>query len=423
MTLRDEALKLHLDHNGKLEVHVKVPLNNGHDLAVAYTPGVAEPCKDIKANPEMSFEYTCRGNMVAICTDGTRVLGLGNIGPRAAMPVMEGKAVLFKGFGDVDAVPVCIDETDPDKFIAIVKALQPNYAGINLEDIQSPKCYDIEDRLKAELEIPVFHDDQHGTAIACLSAVLGALRLVKKDIKTAKVIVNGGGAAGTAIARLLVNMGAENVIVMLHHCTLREGGDNHGRPLDRVQEALSHTTNKEKVQGSLADVAKGADVLIGVSAPGVFTPEIIKSMAKDPIVFGLANPVPEVMYDVAKAAGAKVAGTGRSDSPNQVNNVIVFPGVFRGAIDVRAREINEAMKIAAVHAISNLIPDEELREDYVIPEAFDPRVAPAVAAAVAKAAMETGVARVQVDPEEVRRHTAERLAFNKKAEEALAAVK
>lgn len=423
MTLRDEALKLHLDNNGKLEVHSKVALKDGHDLALAYTPGVAEPCKDIKVNPELSFEYTCRGNMVAICTDGTRVLGLGNIGPRAAMPVMEGKAVLFKGFGDVDAVPVCIDETDAEKFITIVKALQPNYSGINLEDIQSPKCYDIEDRLKKELEIPVFHDDQHGTAIACLSAVLGALRLVKKELKTAKIVVNGCGAAGTAIGRLLVNMGAENVIMMLHHGVLCEGCDNHGRPLDRVQEALSHTTNKNKEQGTLADIARGADVLIGVSAPGVFTPEIIKSMAKDAIVFGLANPVPEVMYDVAKAAGARVTGTGRSDSPNQVNNVIVFPGVFRGAIDVRAKEINEAMKIAAVYAISGLIEDKDLREDYVIPAAFDPRVAPAVAAAVAKAAMETGVARIQVDPEDVRKKTAERLARNKRIDEAAAKVK
>jgi malate dehydrogenase (oxaloacetate-decarboxylating) len=345
-TLREESLKMHLDHNGKLEVHCKVPLKNGHDLAVAYTPGVAEPCKEIKIKKDMSFEYTCRGNMVAICTDGTRVLGLGNIGPEAAMPVMEGKAVLFKNFGDVDAVPICIDEHDPDKFIAIVRALQPSFAGINLEDISSPKCYDIEDALKKICDIPVFHDDQHGTAIACVSAVMGALRFVKKDIKTAKIVVNGSGAAGTAIGRLLVSMGAENLTMMLHDGALYDGCHSH-KPLDRIQQALAKVTNKKKVQGQLADFAKGADVLIGVSAAGAFTPEIVKSMAKDSVVFGLANPVPEIMYADAKAAGVRVAGTGRSDSPNQVNNVNVFPGVFRGAIDVRAREINEAMKVAA----------------------------------------------------------------------------
>ena len=408
-TLSEESLKLHLEHNGKLEVHCKVPLRNGHDLAVAYTPGVAEPCKVIKTNKDVSFEYTCRGNMVGICTDGTRVLGLGNIGPEAAMPVMEGKAVLFKSFGDVDAIPVCIDEKDPDKFVAIVKALQPSFAGINLEDISSPKCYDIEDKLKAICDIPIFHDDQHGTAIACVSAVMGALRFVKKDIKTARIVVNGAGAAGSAIGRLLVSMGADNLIMMLHDGALYEGCKSH-KPLDRIQLALAKVTNKKKVQGQLADIAKGADVLIGVSAPGVFTPEIMKSMAKDAVVFGLANPVPEAMYDVAKAAGVRVAGTGRSDSPNQVNNVNVFPGVFRGAIDVRAREINEAMKVAATKAIANLIADKDLREDYVVPEAFDKRVAPAVAAAVAKAAIESGVARIKVDPEVVRANTLKRLA-------------
>lgn len=410
MTLRDEALKLHLENNGKLEVRCKVPLKDDHDLAVAYTPGVAEPCKDIKENRDLSFEYTCRGNMVAICTDGTRVLGLGDIGPEAAMPVMEGKAVLFKNFGDVDAVPVCIAEKDPDTFIKIVKALEPNYAGINLEDISSPKCYYIEDKLKEIMDIPVFHDDQHGTAIAALSAVAGALRFVKKDFKTAKFVINGVGAAGSAIGRLLVSMGAENVIMMFRKNALYEGCTNGGRPLDSVQEALSKVTNKEKRDGTLAEIAKGADVLIGASSPGAFTPEIIAGMAKDPIVFALANPVPEIMYDEAKAAGARVAATGRSDRPNQVNNVNVFPGMFRGAIDVRAREINEAMKAAAVYAIAGLIDEKDLREDYVVPDAFDKRVAPAVAAAVAKAAMETGVARVKVDPEEVRRRTAARLA-------------
>ncbi|MCI2098821.1 MAG: NADP-dependent malic enzyme [Succiniclasticum sp.] len=405
MDLREESMVLHEKYNGKIETRAKVTLENDHDLAIAYTPGVAQPCLAIKADPDRSFDLTCRGNMVAICTDGTRVLGLGNIGARAAMPVMEGKAALFRRFGAVDAVPVCIDEPDKDKFIAIVKSLQANYAGINLEDIQSPKCYDIEDELKKELEIPVFHDDQHGTAIACVSAVMGALRLVKKDIRTAKIVLNGGGAAGTAIGRLLVDCGAENLTVMLHHGTLCEGHDNNGRPLDRVQEALSKVTNREKRLGSLADIVKGADVLLGVSAAGAFTQEMIRSMAPDAVVFAMANPVPEISYADAKAAGARVAGTGRSDTPNQVNNVNVFPGVFRGAIDVRAREINEAMKVAAVRAIAELIPEEELREDYVVPNAFDKRVAPAVAAAVARAAVETGVARAPKDPEVVLRET------------------
>ena len=409
MELRDEALQMRLDIHGILETRCKYPLNNGHDLAVAYTPGVAEPCKEIKVKPEMAFEYTGRGNMVGICTDGTRVLGLGDIGAAAAYPVMEGKAVLFKRFGGVDAIPVCIDDKDPEKFIAIVKALEPSFAAINLEDISSPKCYDIEDKLKEIMNIPVFHDDQHGTAIAAVSAVLGALRFVKKDFKTAKIIMNGCGAAGSAIGRLLAEMGAENVIMCGRKDTLYEGWD-WGRPLDRVQQLLCKITNKNKVTGTLKEVAVGADVLIGASGPGVFTADIIKSMAPDSVVFGLANPVPEAMYPDAKAAGARVAGTGRSDAPNQVNNVNVFPGVFRGAMDVRAREINEEMKIAATYAIANLIDEKDLREDYVVPNAFDKRVGPAVAAAVAKAAIETGVAGKIVDPEEVRKHTEELLA-------------
>lgn len=406
MTLREETLNMHLENNGKLAVKCKVPLANRHDLAVAYTPGVAEPCKEIKEKKEMSFEYTCRGNMVAIVSDGTRVLGLGDIGPEAAMPVMEGKAVLFKTFGDVDAVPVCLGTKDADEFIRTVEILQPSFAGINLEDISSPKCYDIEDRLKEICDIPVFHDDQHGTAIACLSAVLGGLRFVKKDIKTAKFVVNGCGAAGSAIGRLLVSMGAENVIMVDRFGALYEGMDAQ---LDRIQAYLATVTNKEHKQGTLADVAKGADVLIGVSAPNVFTKEIMESMAEKSIVFALANPVPETTYDAAKEAGVAVAGTGRSDRPNQVNNVTVFPGVFRGAIDVRARAITEEMKVAAVYAIAELIDEKDLREDYVVPDAFDPRVAPAVAAAVAKVAIETGLARKIVDPEEVRANTAKRV--------------
>lgn len=406
MTLSEESLKLHLDNNGKIAVVSKVPIKNRHDLAVAYTPGVAEPCKVIKENKDLSFEYTCRGNMVAVITDGTRVLGLGDIGPEAAMPVMEGKAALFKTFADVDAVPVCLDTKDPEEFIKIVKCLQPNYAGINLEDISSPKCYDIECRLKEICDIPVFHDDQHGTAIACLAAVIGALRLVKKDIKTAKFVVNGCGAAGSAIGRLLVSMGAENVIMVDRFGALYEGIDAQ---LDRIQAYLATVTNKEHVQGNLADVAKGADVLIGVSAPNIFTKEIISSMAEKAIVFALANPVPETSYEAAKEAGAAVVGTGRSDSPNQVNNVCVFPGVFRGAIDVRAKAITEDMKVAAVYAIASLIDDKDLREDYVVPDPFDPRVAPAVAAAVAKVAIEKGLARKIVDPEEIRANTLKRV--------------
>lgn len=406
MTLREEALKLHMDNNGKIAVVSKVPIATRHDLAIAYTPGVAEPCKDIKEDKNLSFEYTCRGNMVAIITDGTRVLGLGDIGPEAAMPVMEGKAALFKTFGDVDAVAVCLDTKDPDEFIRTVKLLQPNYAGVNLEDISSPKCYEIEDKLKEICDIPVFHDDQHGTAIACLSAVLGALRFVKKDIATAKFVVNGCGAAGSAIGRLLVNMGAQNVIMVDRFGALHEGID---AKLDRIQSYLATVTNKEHKQGTLADVAKGADVMIGASAPNVFTKEIMQSMADKAIVFALANPVPETSYDAAKEAGVAVAGTGRSDRPNQVNNVTVFPGVFRGAIDVRARAITEDMKVAAVYAIADLIDEKDLREDYVVPDAFDPRVAPAVAAAVAKVAIEKGLARKIVDPEVVRANTAKRI--------------
>lgn len=406
MTLREEALKLHMDNNGKIAVVSKVPIATRHDLAIAYTPGVAEPCKDIKEDKNLSFEYTCRGNMVAIITDGTRVLGLGDIGPEAAMPVMEGKAALFKTFGDVDAVPVCLDTKDPDEFIRTVKLLQPNYAGVNLEDISSPKCYEIEDKLKEICDIPVFHDDQHGTAIACLSAVLGALRFVKKDIATAKFVVNGCGAAGSAIDRLLVNMGAQNVIMVDRFGALYEGID---AKLDRIQSYLATVTNKEHKHGTLADVAKGADVMIGASAPNVFTKEIMQSMAEKAIVFALANPVPETSYDAAKEAGVAVAGTGRSDRPNQVNNVTVFPGVFRGAIDVRARAITEEMKVAAVYAIADLIDEKDLREDYVVPDAFDPRVAPAVAAAVAKVAIEKGLARKIVDPEVVRANTAKRI--------------
>ena len=379
MSFVEDALKFHAEHNGMLAVASKVPLNNREDLALAYTPGVAEPCKAIKENKELSFEYTCRGNTVAIVSDGTRVLGLGDIGPEAAMPVMEGKAVLFKTFGDVDAIPICIDTKDPEEIIETVRRLQPTFAGINLEDFSSPKCYEIEDR---------------------------ALRYVKKDIKDVKVVVNGCGAAGSAIGRLFVSMGFPNVIMVERVGALYKGID---AKLDKIQRYLSEVTNPNMEKGTLAEVAKGADILVGVSGPNLFTKEIIAGMADKAIVFGLANPVPETSYEAAIAAGAAVAGTGRSDSPNQVNNVTVFPGVFRGAIDVRARAINEEMKVAAVYAIANLIDEKDLRADYVVPDAFDPRVAPAVAAAVAKAAMETGVARVKVDPEVVRANALKRI--------------
>lgn len=405
MDIREKALTLRKEFNGTLEVAAKVRLADRDDLSVVYTPGVAEPCKEIKNDKDLSFEYTWRGNAVAVVTDGTRVLGLGDIGPEAAMPVMEGKAVLFKSFADVDAIPICLDTKDPAQFIAAVRLLQPTFAGINLEDISSPKCYDIEDELKKIMDIPVFHDDQHGTAIAAVSALIGALRFVKKDLKTARIVLNGAGAAGSAIGRLLVTAGAGNLTVVDIHGALYDGMPG----LNRIQDQLAKTTNPDKRRGNLAELAKDADVLIGVSAPGVFTKEIIASMAKDSIVLAMANPVPETSYQEAKAAGARVVGTGRSDAPNQVNNVTVFPGLFRGAIDVRARQINEAMKLAAMYAIADLVRPDELREDYVVPDAFDPRVAPAVAAAVAKAAMETGVARIQVDPETVRANTAARV--------------
>lgn len=399
--IREEALKIRKDLGGLLETSPKTKLETRHDLSVAYTPGVAEPCKDIKENKDLAFEYTWRGNLVAIITDGTRVLGLGDIGPDAAMPVMEGKAVLFKTFGGVDAVPICLDTKDPEEFIKTVKYLAPSFAGINLEDISSPKCYEIENRLKKEMPIPVFHDDQHGTAIAALSALYGALRFVKKDIDKVRIFINGAGAAGTAIAQLLINAGATDVVLNDSDGLLYENRE----PLNQVQAELTKRTNPRNLRGGIKEGISGADVAIGVSAPGVFTKELIESMNSDAIVFGLANPVPEVFYEDGKAAGAAVVGTGRSDAPNQVNNVTVFPGVFRGAFAVRASQINEEMKIAAAKAIAQLIPDDELREDYIVADAFDPRVAPAVAAAVAEAAMKTGVARIQREVKEIEMET------------------
>lgn len=389
MDVREEAVQKKLELGGFLTTGTKYPLKDAHDLSVAYTPGVAEPCLRIKDNEELSFDLTCRGNMVAVVSDGTRVLGLGNIGAAAAMPVMEGKSLLFKRFGNVDCVPIVIDTEDTEEIIRTVKLLQKNFAGINLEDISSPKCYEIENRLKEELEIPVFHDDQHGTAIACLAGVKAALRLVKKDLTKVKIVVNGAGAAGANIARLLYLAGARDITLMVSSGVLNK---NYKR-LDSLQAELIKLSGQEEKTGTLAEVAKGADVLLGVSAAGAFTPEILKNLAKDSIVFAMANPNPEAMYDDAKACGVRVMGTGRSDAPNQINNVNVFPGLFRGAIDVHASKINDEMKLAAADALANLVADEDLREDYVVANAFDERVPLAVAKAVADVAVKTGVAR------------------------------
>ncbi len=389
MDCKEAAIALRREKGGFLSMSSKFPLETPEDLSIAYTPGVAEPCLAIKENEDESFALTCRGNMVAVVSDGTRVLGLGDIGAAAAIPVMEGKALLFKRFGNVDCVPIVLDTKDKEEFIQAVKLLEKSFAGINLEDISSPKCYEIEDRLKEMMDIPVFHDDQHGTAIACVAAVQGALRFVKKDLSAAKIVVNGAGAAGANIAKLLHMCGAKNVLLLDRFGVL----NNAYEGLNDFQKSVMILLGQEDKEGDLASCAKGADVLLGVSAPGVFTPEIVSTMAEGSVVFGMANPVPEIMYKEAKEAGVCVAGTGRSDAPNQVNNINVFPGIFRGALDVRAKKINDEMKIAAVEALSSLVADEDLREDYVVANAFDPRVAPAVAKAVAEAAIRTGVAR------------------------------
>ena len=389
MDVRELAVQKKRELKGFLTVGTKYELKDAHDLSVAYTPGVAEPCLRIKDNEAESFELTCRSNMVAVVSDGTRVLGLGDIGAAAALPVMEGKSLLFKKFGDVDCIPLVVDTKDADTLINTVKLLQKNFAGINLEDISSPKCYEIENRLKKELEIPVFHDDQHGTAIACLAGVKAALRFVKKDLSKVKIVVNGAGAAGANIARLLYLAGARNITLMVSSGVLNKDY----KRLDSLQAELIKTLGQETKTGNLAEIAKGADVLLGVSAAGAFTKEILESLAEDAIVFAMANPVPEVMYEEAKAAGVRVMGTGRSDAPNQINNVNVFPGIFRGAIDVQAREINDEMKLAAAEALAALVTDEELAEDYVVANAFDKRVPLAVAKAVAETAIKTGVAR------------------------------
>jgi len=392
MSLRDDALKLHRDNRGKLEVVGKVEVKDQAGLSLAYTPGVAEPCKDIAEDPEKVYEYTVKGNMVAVVTDGTAVLGLGNIGPAAALPVMEGKALLFKSFAGVDAFPICLNTTEVEEIVHIVTMLEPSFGGINLEDIAAPACFEVERKLKERLSIPVFHDDQHGTAVIVLAALLNALKITGKELADISVVINGAGAAGIAIVKIMLSAGVKNIII----CD-RKGIIYQGRPegMNWAKEEMAEVTNKENKKGDLAAALVGADVFIGVSTANVVTPEMVESMNKDPIIFALANPVPEIDPKVAKEAGARVVGTGRSDYPNQINNVLAFPGIFRGALDVRATDINEEMKLAAARALAEIIPEEELSADYIIPKPFDPRVAPAVARAVAEAARESGVARVK----------------------------
>lgn len=390
MDYRKESLRLHGEWKGKIEVISSVPVKNKEDLSLAYTPGVAEPCLAIQKDVDLSYTLTRRGNLVAVITDGTAVLGLGDIGPEAGMPVMEGKCVLFKTFGNVDAFPLCVRTKSVDEIVNIVKLLAGSFGGVNLEDISAPRCFEIERRLKAECDIPIFHDDQHGTAIVTLAAMINALKIVKKDINEISVVVNGSGAAGIAITKLLMSMGLKTVILCDTKGAIYEGRDN----LNPEKEEMAKISNLQKIKGTLKDVLVGADVFIGVSAANMVTKEMVKNMAKDAIIFAMANPTPEIMPDEAKEAGAKVIGTGRSDFANQINNVLAFPGIFRGALDVRASDINDEMKIAAAQAIASLVSDEELNPEFVIPAPFDPRVGSTVAEAVKEAARKTGVARI-----------------------------
>ncbi|QLK07241.1 NADP-dependent malic enzyme [Priestia megaterium] len=402
MSLRDQALYMHQEKQGKLEVKSKVKVQNAQDLSLAYSPGVAEPSKEIHEHPETVYDYTMKGNMVGVVTNGTAVLGLGNIGPAASLPVMEGKAILFKSFAGVDAFPITLDTTDTDKIVETVKLMAHTFGGINLEDIAAPQCFEIEERLKKEVDIPVFHDDQHGTAIVTVAGLVNALKIVNKSMNDLKIVLNGAGAAGIAITKLLYSYGVRDMIM----CDTR-GAIYEGRPqgMNKVKSEVASYTNVNKESGTLSDVIKDADVFIGVSAADALSQEMVKSMNDEAIIFAMANPNPEIKPDAAKEAGAAVIGTGRSDFANQVNNVLAFPGIFRGALDVRATHINEEMKKAAVEAIAALIKEEELNADYVIPGPFDPRVAPAVAEAVAKAAMDSGVARIKIDPAIVKAHT------------------
>ena len=385
-----ESLKKHREWKGKIEVICRAPLETKDDLSLAYTPGVAQPCLEIQKDVDLSYELTRRSKLVAVVTDGTAVLGLGDIGPEAGMPVMEGKCALFKAFGDVDAIPLCVRSKEVEDIVNTVRLLAGSFGGINLEDISAPRCFEIERRLKECCDIPIFHDDQHGTAVVTLAAMINALKLTGRKLDEIRVVTSGAGAAGIAIIRLLIAMGLKDVIL----CD-RKGAIYQGREgLNAEKEEMAAITNKHCLKGSLADVLKGADVFIGVSAPGCVTPEMVKSMAPDPILFPMANPVPEIMPDLAKAAGAAVVGTGRSDFPNQINNVLAFPGIFRGALDVRARDINDDMKIAAAQAIAAFVTEEQLSAEYIIPSALDRSVAQAVAKAVAQAARDSGVARI-----------------------------
>ena len=391
-----EALIRHEAAQGKIETVAKLPIENVDDLSVAYTPGVAEPCRKIAQNIDDAYRYTCKANTIAVVSNGTAVLGLGNIGATASLPVMEGKSVLFKRFGGVNAFPVCIDADTPEEVIATVKAIAPSFGGINLEDIKSPDCFEIEEVLERELDIPVFHDDQHGTAVVVTAALLNALKVVGKDIANVKIVLNGPGAAGTAIIKMMQHAGATDIIAVDEFGILYPGRD----PLPGHKLQLADETNLTQMRGGLADALEGADVFVGVSVAGALKPEMIANMASDPIVFAMANPTPEIGYDEAKAAGVAVMGTGRSDKPNQINNLLCFPGLFRGALAVRARDINYDMKLAAAKAISDLVPDEDRSAEYIIPSVLDPRVAEGVARAVAQAAVDTGVARLPM-PEEI----------------------
>ncbi len=390
MDIRQESLKKHYEWNGKIEVVSRATINTMEDLALAYTPGVAEPCLEIQKDYNKSYDLTRRNNLVAVVTDGTAVLGLGDIGPEAGMPVMEGKCALFKEFADVDAFPICVRSKDVDEIVKTVYNISGSFGGVNLEDIAAPRCFEVERKLKEICDIPIFHDDQHGTAIVVAAAMINALKVVKKDIGEIRAVINGAGSAGIAIAKHLLNLGLKNLIMVDRFGILNEQDDS----LKDEQAYMATITNREHLSGTLADAIKGADVFVGVSAPNVLTQDMVRSMAKDPIVFAMANPTPEIMPNEAKAAGARVVGTGRSDFPNQINNVLAFPGIFRGALDCRASDINEAMKVATSYALANLISDEELSEENIIPKALDKRVSKAVAEAVVKAAKESGVARI-----------------------------
>lgn len=390
MNYAEESLKLHYQWKGKIEVICRAPLETKDDLSLAYTPGVAQPCLEIQKDIDKSYELTRRSNLVAVITDGTAVLGLGDIGPEAGMPVMEGKCALFKAFGDVDAIPLCVKSKDVDEIVNTVRLISGSFGGVNLEDISAPRCFEIEKKLKECCDIPIFHDDQHGTAVVTLAAMINALKFTGKKLDEIRVVTSGAGAAGIAIIKLLIAMGLNDVILCDRKGAIYEGREG----LNQEKTEMAKITNKQMRKGSIEEVIKGADVFIGVSAPGCVTPEMVKSMAKDPIIFAMANPTPEIMPDLAKQAGAAVVGTGRSDFPNQINNVLVFPGIFRGALDCRAKDINDEMKIAAAKAIADYIPENELTADNIIPSALDKNVSAAVAKAVIQAAKDTGVARI-----------------------------